>query len=153
MAKRRRSKKKKKSSTPNLPQEVLEKAKEAVADEIEDEQPVEEDAPIAEAVAATAAGTAASVPESAEAARKEAARRAERAARRAARRQQQATGEKPKRDELKSGIVAEMLANPTTEVPVEELKVQYNYVIADLRTMGILAAILLVVLIGLGFLL
>ena len=40
-----------------------------------------------------------------------------------------------------------MLANPTKFVTEDELRGQYNYVLADLRNMGILAAALLVALI------
>ncbi len=128
MAKRN---KKKSGNSPNIPQEVLDRVRQENAD---DDGLVED----------------------AEEARKKAERRAERAARRAARQQRQAgstPSDKPKkRNELGATAVAEMLANPTSHVDQEELKVQYSYVITDLRNMGILAGILLVVLIALGFL-
>lgn len=49
--------------------------------------------------------------------------------------------------------VAELLHNPTKEVSTEELKRDYAYVIRDLRGMAILAAALIVVLIGLALVL
>ncbi|MEO0565888.1 MAG: hypothetical protein AAF125_27510 [Chloroflexota bacterium] len=128
MAKRSK-KNKSKNTKPNIPDEVLARVHEESADDAPDVETADADE-----------------------IRKAAERRAERAARRAARKQQQSTGEKPaKRDELGAVVVAEMLANPTTTVDEEELKVQYSYVISDLRNMGILAAILLVVLLSLGF--
>lgn len=48
-------------------------------------------------------------------------------------------------------MIRDLLANPTREVSIDEMKQQYSYVLQDLRNMGILAAILLVILIGLGF--
>ncbi len=127
MAKR----KKKSDNSPNIPQDVLDRARAEVA-----------------------AGGGDDIAETSEEARRKAERRAERAARRAARRQRQSSREAPpKPDELGAAAVAEMLANPTTEVNPEELKVQYSYVLADLRNMGILAAVLFLVLIALGFLL
>ena len=42
--------------------------------------------------------------------------------------------------ELSQAEIAERLANPTRKVSEEELRQQYTYVIADLRSMGLLAA-------------
>jgi hypothetical protein len=127
----KRSSSKKKSSTPNISQAALDQAKREMQ---------------------ANSGDADSL--SAAEARERAARRAERAARRAQRRQQQTTGERPqKRDDLNASVMEEMLSNPTHEVTREELQAQYGYVIEDLRNMGILAAALFAVLIGLGFLL
>ena len=118
--------KKKSNSTPNIPDEVMERVRQENGESSSDLD--------------------------AEMVRKKAERRAERAARRAARKQSSGIGEKPKKNgELNATVVAEMLAHPTTEVKQEELEIQYGYVISDLRNMGILAGILLVVLIGLGF--
>lgn len=53
-------------------------------------------------------------------------------------------------EELTSEEIEERLANPTKIVEEEELHEQYAYVLLDLRNMGILAAILFIVLIGLA---
>lgn len=50
-------------------------------------------------------------------------------------------------DEMTPEEVAEALANPTIEVSEGALREQYNYVLADLRSMGLLAAALFVALI------
>ncbi len=119
MAKRR---KKKKSQAPNIPQEVLDRARDLVAEE-EDASALEET-------------------------RKDQERRAARAERRARRRGSaaplEAQGERAVKDPT---VVAEMLHNPSIVVSEEELKSTYSYVISDLRSMGILAAVLLVVLV------
>ena len=47
--------------------------------------------------------------------------------------------------------VAQRLAAPTRDVSVEDLQKQYYYVVNDLRSMGILALVLVIVLLGLGF--
>lgn len=60
---------------------------------------------------------------------------------------------KRKKGETLDGVdIARLLANPTKEVTEADLRKQYSYVLADLRNMGILAAILFGVLIGLGLL-
>lgn len=50
-------------------------------------------------------------------------------------------------EELTGAEIAERLANPTKEVTEEDLRQQYNYVLADLRSMGILAGLLFVIMI------
>lgn len=57
-----------------------------------------------------------------------------------------------KRDdvEVTPEMVAEQLAHPTKTVTSDELRNQYNYVLNDLRNMGLLAAALFLALIGLG---
>lgn len=52
-----------------------------------------------------------------------------------------------KSDELDPETIAHLLANPTKTVTEEELHEQYGYVLGDLRTMGILAAVLMVLLV------
>jgi hypothetical protein len=49
--------------------------------------------------------------------------------------------------EMSQAEIAERLANPTKTVSEEELRQQYSYVIADLRSMGLLAGGLFVFLI------
>lgn len=56
-------------------------------------------------------------------------------------------------DGVTSKVAADLLANPTHKVSVEDLKTQYGYVVADLQSMGLVAAVLFLVLIVLGFLL
>jgi DNA-directed RNA polymerase specialized sigma24 family protein len=49
--------------------------------------------------------------------------------------------------ELSQAEIAERLANPTRTVSEEELRQQYTYVLADLRSMGLLAGGLFVLMI------
>lgn len=49
--------------------------------------------------------------------------------------------------------LAQILAHPTKEVSEEELRKEYGYVVADLRSMGVLAASLMVLLVVLATLL
>lgn len=59
--------------------------------------------------------------------------------------------EKRKKDgSMDSSAMEQMLANPTIFVTEEELRSEYGFVLADLRNMGILAAGLMVLLIGLA---
>lgn len=51
---------------------------------------------------------------------------------------------------LDAEYVSDMLANPTKVVTEDELQADYGYVIRDLRSMGILAAVLFVALIGIA---
>ncbi len=127
--KKRTSSRKMQPSKPNIPQETLERARQGMADE---------------GAAATTEEDAVSLSAAQELARL----RAERLERRASARK--STSEKRKNSGLSADIVADQLANPTRFVTKEELKTQYNYVLQDLRNMGILAAILFMALIGLG---
>lgn len=54
-------------------------------------------------------------------------------------------------DGVTSKVAADLLANPTREVSVDELQKQYGYVLADLQSMGLVAGVLFLVLIVLGF--
>lgn len=60
---------------------------------------------------------------------------------------------KKKFGDLDADLVAELLHNPTKEVSAATLKEQYSYVIADIRSMAILAAGLFTLLIVLAFVL
>ena len=51
---------------------------------------------------------------------------------------------------LDAEYVAELLENPTKVVTEEELRQDYAYVLRDLRSMGILAAVLFIALIGIA---
>lgn len=54
------------------------------------------------------------------------------------------------RGELELEVIEDMLAHPTDVVTEEQLREDYGHVLLDLRNMGILAAILMVVLVGLA---
>ncbi len=49
--------------------------------------------------------------------------------------------------ELSQAEIADRLSHPTRDVSKEELAAQYTYVIADLRSMGLLAGLLFIVMI------
>lgn len=57
----------------------------------------------------------------------------------------------PRREKRSEGysaeVIAELLENPTITVTEEELRRDYSYVLADLRSMGVLAAALIVTLV------
>ncbi len=50
-------------------------------------------------------------------------------------------------EEPDAAMIEELLANPTKFVTEEELREEYGYVLTDLRSMGILAAALLAILV------
>lgn len=123
MAKRRN-----RTSTPNIPAETLARARRQAAglDPDVPDEIIEQEAPIvaaAEAVAAAPVSTAG-------------------ASRRRIRERKQLAYE-----EMTSEEIAERLSNPTRTVDPEELHAQYGYVLADLRSMGLLSAILFIALI------
>ncbi len=52
--------------------------------------------------------------------------------------------------ELSQDVISEMLENPTIEVTEDELRQEYGFVIADLRSMGLLSVALIVALVALA---
>ncbi len=52
--------------------------------------------------------------------------------------------------ELSQDVISEMLENPTIEVSEDELRHEYGFVIADLRSMGLLSVALIVALFALA---
>lgn len=139
MAKRRN---KNKNTSPNLPESTLERARKQIQGELDEgEGEVPSKIEAAKPVTPTAS---------------ESEQRARRSRRQAARRQaasNPASGQfsnRPKRDNLSSEYIAELLANPTKTVTEEQLHEEYGYVLADLRSMGILTAALMVLLVGLA---
>ncbi len=56
-----------------------------------------------------------------------------------------------KRGTMSNEMISDVLNNPTKIVSEEELRDEYQHVLLDLRNMGVLAAILIVVLLGLAF--
>lgn len=135
-----KGKKKKKNTTPNIPKQTLERVEQLESD---DDDIVTEDTGTDMDADSVSLEEAAKV-------QKEAERHAERAKRKVLRRKVKTAGGE-KKHELSSTDVAELLANPTREVSEDELRTQYSYVLKDLRSMGILAVVLLIVLLALGF--
>ncbi|MEM6281555.1 MAG: hypothetical protein AAF787_05125 [Chloroflexota bacterium] len=144
MAKRNRKRSKsRKKNKPNIPQQTLERARAGMedegalaseVDEIVEEIEEEADHELTDEERAVAAAQAIQR------------MRNERYERREARKSRS----RKSTPEATPDMVAEALANPSKEVSREELKTQYNYVLMDLRNMGILAAALFMILIGLG---
>ena len=138
MAKRRN--KSNRNTTPNLPESTLERARQQISGELEEGEGEVQ-----------AKGKSAQSTTSADAARE-----ARRSRRQAARRQVNsnvASGQysnRTKSDNLSSEYIAELLANPTKFVTEEQLHEEYGFVLADLRSMGILAAALMVLLVMLA---
>ncbi|MEM9954777.1 MAG: hypothetical protein AAF846_24440 [Chloroflexota bacterium] len=129
MAKRRR-----KSNKPNLPADVLARARKNAG--IEDTPEAE----VAETETTSSSDNSNDDSSS--------------VAERAARRRKLSTVQlerNRKRGELTNEMIAEVLVNPTREVTEAELREDYKHVLVDLRNMGVLAAILVVVLVGLAF--
>lgn len=125
--------KNRKSSAPNLPKETLERARqEAGLGSVPLVTPSEESEP--DEAAPEAPIEAAMVAKAPEIKRAQPTRRKTR--------RKQLTYE-----EMTAEDVAYALAHPTIEVTEEALREQYGYVLADLRSMAILAAILFVALI------
>jgi hypothetical protein len=57
------------------------------------------------------------------------------------------------RGELTAEMIEDALANPSIEVSEESLRQDYSHVLIDLRNMGVLAALLIAVILGLSFVL
>lgn len=147
--------KKRKSNKPNIPQETLERVRrKANADDLsasaDDDADTDEDDDLAEDLADDSKQTAAE-------------RRAERAARRAERRARassgrgalkaSATGVKRERrsdSATDHDAIRERLAHPTKSITEADLRGEYMYVLNDLKSMFVLSAVLVVVIILLG---
>jgi hypothetical protein len=126
--------KRRNSSTPNIPEETLRRAREQSQEGNETEQPRQTNYAYSKSRAE---------------------RRADlRAAESGVPRRRIQTDESGRRtrrvDEITSEYVAQMLANPTKVVTEEQLHQQYGYVLADLRNMFILAGALFAALIVLA---
>lgn len=135
------SKRRNRKGAPNIPQETLERVRRQIASEQPGEAEAQEDVAEIEEAAPTVAALPqpqASKPRSAES-RKVRSRHREGL-------QPARLGEK-KIDPHDPETVREMLVNPTKIVTEEELRRDYSYVLADLRSMGILAAMLVLALI------
>jgi hypothetical protein len=146
MAKRKKRRSKK---NPNLPLAALERARQQLN---EDESVAEEPG---ETVIENAENEAVQSAVVAEPGISDADRAALRRERRESRKNQdsdsfQYSRRKKKSDGMDNAEIEEKLMNPTKFVTEEELRKEYRYVIADLRSMGILAAALLVFLVVLA---
>lgn len=133
------SKRKNRNQSPNIPQSTLDRARQQLG---QTEEPV---AAAPEAKVEKAAP--ARVVEKAEpvvAAARPAAERRPRPARTGT---SSTTSRSRKEDKHDMSYIRQRLANPTRIVTEADLKAEYSYVITDLRTMGILAAILVVALV------
>lgn len=124
------SKRKNRTSSPNIPQAALDRAREQLVGE-------QETAPVksAETAPTPKPQTAAPSPTSAIRSRRQAASGGAQARRTRA----------VERTDM--SIVRERLDHPTRIVTEAELRQEYGYVLQDLRSMGILAAVLAVVLV------
>jgi hypothetical protein len=60
------------------------------------------------------------------------------------------TADRRRKGTLSTAEVVDILEHPTKEVSEDEMRAQYSYVLADLRSMGILAAALLLMLVVLA---
>lgn len=135
------SKRKNRTSSPNLPQAALERARQQIAEE-------KGTTPSATTEETTAAPK---VEVELTAAPKPAATSARtRSNRRPGSQPVQAKGGGRKEDLLDPEYLRNRLENPTRTVSEDELRGEYGYVINDLRAMGLLAAVLMVALIIVG---
>lgn len=169
MSKRRN--RKKQPNRPNLPSETLERARRQAAID-RGELPPEPAQPEAEAAAEpepappeparepepepdTAEPAAVDNPYRIVSARERRARSGRRSDDGTVRRRRRTggSGQSEKKDVLDGETVAYLLHNPTKIVSEDELRADYGYVMADLRSMGLLAAVLFVTLIALALLL
>lgn len=143
MAKRRNKKK------PNIPQATLDRARRQAGLEVEEDTQEEE---IVEATSEVADGS-----DDADGDDEEALAKAEaavtptrkRSSRRGKISQAQLERSRAKGD-LTREMIEEILHNPTETVSSEQLGQEYRHVLLDLRNMGILAAALMVLLVGLA---
>ncbi|MCY3934613.1 MAG: hypothetical protein OXG09_01285 [Chloroflexi bacterium] len=144
---------------PNLPEETLRRARQAAGLLPEEEEAPEAAAASAEAEEALAdeatagesgAAGAASATSGAQVEAEAASRAAQRAARRRQRLERVSQAD-ARSDALDADTIAERLRQPTRVVAESELRADYAYVLRDLRSMAILAAVLVAALFLLAF--
>ena len=135
MAKRR-----KKRSAPNISEEAIERARQQLGEADALEQPVE-------AQEDQAADT--DPPHESRQKRRRRERR-ERSGQAQSEIVQYSQISKRKRETLDHETIEQMLANPTKFVTEEELREDYRHVITDLKSMGMLAAVLMIALVALA---
>lgn len=137
------SKRRNREKQPNLPKATLDRAREQAGLPVdrtaEPEQPAQTQKPTSAAKPVAASGdTRGEKPKSPSAA----ARRRKITAAQLERSQ--------KRGENTYEMVQYLLANPTKDVTESQLREEYGYVLRDLRNMGLLAAVLVIALIGIA---
>ena len=143
------SKRKNRGSAPNLPQETLERARRQAAierGEIE-AAPESEPAPVLPVDEKPRASKPIVGPKTVSAAQRRAEREVRTGRSKDGVRRVSASN---KRSELDAETVSELLDNPTIHVSEEELRHDYGYVIADMRSMFTLAVGLIVALVVLA---
>lgn len=152
MAKR----KKRKSTAPNLPDEVLERARKQLDGTLEEDETDGDPTPEAAEETVEPVAESEKEPETAEEQPAPVAQSTRttttRSSRRRERRRSSSSGgptvvQRNKSSEMDSEQIAHLLANPTKVVSEEELHEEYGYVLRDLRNMGVLAVLLMVVLV------
>jgi cobalamin biosynthesis Mg chelatase CobN len=140
------SKRRNRKQSPNLPPEMLERARKQLAQSDTAEEEVVEEVQASEPVQpepkAEAAKPAAPAPRTT-ASKTTASNARARSNRRGNLQPAQSRSER-KTDQTDTRYIRNRLANPTRFVSQEQLKQEYSYVISDLRSMGILAVVLLV---------
>lgn len=147
--------KRRSKSSPNLPSEVIERARRQLAEQSGEVAP---SAAAPEPKAAEPVAPQAVAPKAAPRAAAPVARAAVPAAsqpariRRTTSRSTSSTARTGGRqtDQLDNNYLRERLANPTRTVTEEELHSEYGYVLNDLRAMAVLAVVLIVALVILG---
>lgn len=131
--------KRRKKNKPNIPQATLDRARRQAG--IEPEEQVNETAEDTSSSESSSDDSSSSSSSSSS--------MVERAARR--RKLSPVQLERSRRSgELDNDVIQEMLANPTDFVSEEQMREEYQYVLFDLRNMGILAAVLMVFLVALA---
>ncbi len=123
--------KRRKKNAPNLPEATLKRAREqaGLIESEDNTDDVQDDAPATEAVADP---------------------QPKKSRRRARMERARLDPNLQKDNTPDSDMIAEQLANPTVVVTEEQMREEYSYVLKDLRNMGLLAAVLFVVLIGIA---
>jgi hypothetical protein len=133
--------KSRKQKAPNLPEETLARARQqAGLAAIDDDDQSEEIEEVVEVVRPKATAPAHNETRSAEAEVRASQRKRRRAE----------LGRRDKDKPLTSTEIAELLEHPVKTVTEEELKAQYGYVLADLRSMALLSVGLIAVLVVLA---
>jgi hypothetical protein len=138
------SKRRNRKSTPNIPQDMLERARQQIAQE--EAASTETDQSVEPVSAEVSPVTSQPVTSAAEVKRAERAQSQKPRPRRREGIQPARFGEK-KVDPEDPETVRQLLANPTKIVTEEELRKDYSYVLSDLKSMGMLAAGLVIALV------
>jgi hypothetical protein len=138
------SKRRNRKSTPNIPQDILERARQQIAQQ--DTASAESGESVEEASEEVSTGISKPVASATKVNRAERAQPQKPRPRRREGIQPARFGEK-KIDPNDPETVQQLLANPTKVVTEDELRREYGYVLSDLRSMGLLAAGLVVALV------